>query len=109
MNERTLKRLLIIVVASILIILAFKSMMLKTAVSLNKVVVDKKQTSATTPTPQPDAIPLPDVLNVIEIPPVSAPTVGEAMELPVASGVGEARGFAEKHSEPDTDSSAARN
>lgn len=91
MGERTLKRLLIIVVASILIILAFKSMILKTAVSLNKVVVEKKQATATTPTSQPDAIPLSDVSNVIETPLASAPTVGETMELPVASGVGEVR------------------
>jgi uncharacterized protein (UPF0333 family) len=88
MDERTLKRLLIIVAASIILIWVFKSMMLKTAVSLNKVAAEKKQAAAA---PQYDSTPEADVTNVIETPAASAPGEVATLELPVASGVGEGR------------------
>lgn len=91
MDERTLKRLLIIVAASIMIIWAFKSMMLKTAVSLNKVAAEKKQAAAATPAPQQDSTPEADVMNVMETPAASAPGDVATLELPTASGVGEGR------------------
>lgn len=91
MDERTLKRLLIIVAASIMIIWAFKSMMLKTAVTLNKAAAEKKQAAATAPAPQPDATPEADVANVIETPAASAPGEVATLELPAESGVGEGR------------------
>ncbi len=91
MDERTLKRLLIIVAASILIIWVFKSMMLKAAVSLNKVAAEKKQAAAATPTPQQDATPEADVAHVIETPAASAPREVVTLESPAASGVGEGR------------------
>ncbi len=91
MDERTLKRLLIIVAASIMIIWAFKSMMLKTAVSLNKVAAEKKQAAAATPAPQQDATPEADATNVVETPAASAPGEVATLELTAASGVGEGR------------------
>ncbi len=91
MDERTLKRLLIIVAASIMIIWAFKSMMLKTAVSLNKVAAEKKQAAAATPVPQQDSTPEADVANVIEMPTASTPSEVATLELTAASGVGEGR------------------
>ena len=91
MDERTLKRLLIIVAASIMIIWAFKSMMLKTAVSLNKVAAEKKQAAAATPVPQQDATPEADATNVVETPAASARGEVATLELPAASGVGEGR------------------
>lgn len=91
MDERTLKRLLIIVAASIILIWAFKSMMLKTAVSLNKVAAEKKQAAAATPAPQQDSTPISDVPNAIETPAASAPGEVTKLELPAASSVGEGR------------------
>lgn len=91
MDERTLKRLLIIVAASILIIWAFKTMMLKTAVSLNKVAAEKKQPAAATPIPPQDVAPASDVSNAIETPAVSAPGEVVTLEMTAASGVGEGR------------------
>lgn len=91
MDERTLKRLLIIVAASILIIWAFKTMMLKTAVSLNKVAAEKKQTVSTTPAPQQDVAPAFDVANVIETPAASALGEVAPLEISAASGVGDGR------------------
>jgi hypothetical protein len=91
MDERTLKRLLIIVAASILIIWAFKTMMLKTAVSLNKVATEKKQTAATTPAPQQDVAPVVDAANGIETPAASAPGEVATLEMTAASAVGDGR------------------
>jgi hypothetical protein len=91
MDERTLKRLLIIVAASILIIWAFKTMMLKTAVSLNKVAAEKKQAVTTTPVPPQDVAPAPDVANAIETPAASAPGEVATLEMTAASGVGDGR------------------
>lgn len=91
MDERTLKRLLIIVVGSIVLIWAFKSMMLKTAVTLNKAAAEKKQAADTTPSPQQDSTPESDVMNAVETPAASAPGDAATLVLPAASGVGEGR------------------
>lgn len=87
MDERTLKRLLIIVAASILLIWAFKTMMLKTAVSLNKVAAEKKQAATTMPAPPQDVVPAPDVANVIETPAALASGEVATQEATAASGV----------------------
>lgn len=89
MDERTLKRLLIIVAASILLIWAFKTMMLKTAVSLNKVAAEKKQATTTTPVSHQDAVPASDVANGVETLAASAPGEVATLEVTAASGVGE--------------------
>lgn len=91
MDERTLKRLLIIVAASILIIWAFKSMMLKTAGTLNKAAAENKQAAAATPAPQQDSTSEADVKNAVETPAASAPGEVATLELSAASGVGEGR------------------
>jgi hypothetical protein len=77
MDERALKRLLVIVAVSIISIFVFKSMMVKTAVNLNKVAVEKKQAAATTSAQQQDTTAVSDV--------------AATLESPAASGVGEGR------------------
>jgi hypothetical protein len=92
MDERALKRLLIIVAIGIAAIFIFKSMMSKTIINLNKVAVEKKQTSATQPVPQPDILPTAsDSVTLVDVPAASG--VGEVsmLETPAASAVSDAR------------------
>jgi hypothetical protein len=49
MDERTLKRLLIMVAVSIIAIVLFKTMLVKTAVKVNKAIVEKKQATSAKP------------------------------------------------------------
>jgi hypothetical protein len=58
MDERALKRLLLILVASIIVIMLAKFMLSKTLTNLNKAAVEKKQTAARQQTPpQADRVP----------------------------------------------------
>lgn len=89
MDERAIKRLLVIVALSIIGIFIFRSMMLKTVVKLNSAAAIKKQAAAPAPAPQQEATPVAEEANVIES--ASAPEATATLESPVASGVSEAR------------------
>lgn len=86
MDERAIKRLLVIVAISIIAIVLFKTMMTKTIVNLNKAAAEKKQVAA-----QQAATPASDAAMIIETP--AASTVGEVttLEPSPASGVSEVR------------------
>lgn len=74
MDERTVKRLLIILAASILAVVLIKVALIKTYTTLNKAAAEKKPTASVSSTaPQPAATP---------------PAVLEKIETPAASGVG---------------------
>lgn len=91
MDERAIKRLLIIVVASIIAIMLLKMVLTKTYTALNKATAEKKQTVAAKPAdPQPEPI-SPVTTGVIEAPLASA--VGEIPSLNTyaSSAVSEAR------------------
>lgn len=75
MDERALKRLLIIIVASLIVIFLFKGMMSRTIVNLNRVGAEKKQAVLKTPAVQQENMPV----DADEI----------ATEPSTASGVGE--------------------
>ena len=86
MDERTIKRLLVIVAVSIVAIMLFKTMMSKTIINLNKVAAEKKlaaQQQAITPPS--------DAAIIIETPAVSTVGEGSTLELPAASSVSEIR------------------
>jgi hypothetical protein len=91
MDERALKRLLVIVAVSIIAIMLFKTMMSNTIINLNKAAADKKQAAATSSVTQKSAITDSEVPNIPELPAASA--VGEVttQEPAAASGVGEVR------------------
>lgn len=93
MDERTIKRLLIIFVASIIAVFLIKVGLTKTYTALNKVAAEKKRAAAAkrsaplqTPTP-----PHATAAEIIEAP--AEPGVNEAntLESPAASSMNEAR------------------
>jgi hypothetical protein len=90
MDERAIKRLLVIVVISIVAIMLFKTMMSNTIVNLNRVAAEKKQ-AAKPFAAQEEAMPASDAANIGETP--AASTTGEAAtpEVPAASRVNETR------------------
>jgi hypothetical protein len=75
MDERAVKRLLVILAISIIAIFLFKSMMTNTIVNLNKAAAEKQKDAARPPVVQQDALPVSDVAIVVETPAVSS--VGE--------------------------------
>lgn len=75
MDERTIKRLLVILAASILAIVLIKVALIKTFTTLNKAAAVKKQTAAVNSTATQRA--------------TTPPAVLEKIETPVASGVGD--------------------
>jgi hypothetical protein len=75
MDERALKRLLVIVAVSIIAIFLFKTMMSKTIVNLNRAAAEKKQ-----------AVVKPPAVQQQETPASDAPTI---LDTPAASAVGE--------------------
>jgi len=89
MDERALKRLLVIVAISIIAIMLFKAMMSNTIVNLNRAAAEKKL--AAPPAAQEEVTPVSDAVIVVETPVASA--VGEItpLEVPAVSGVNEAR------------------
>jgi len=86
MDERAIKRLLIIVAASLVAIFVLKSAMYRTIVNLNRIAAERKQTG-TRPTGETRAVPPASVTNVESAP---ASAADEVEPLP-ASGAGEAR------------------
>lgn len=89
MDERAIKRLLVIVALSIIGIFIFKSMILKTVVKLNSAAAIKKQAAAPAPAPQQEATPVAEEASVIAA--ASAPAESATLESAAASGVSEGR------------------
>lgn len=87
MDERAIKRLLVIVALSILAIFIFRSMMLKTVTNLNHVAAAKKQAAVPAPALQEAIVPASEVASVIEA--ASAPEDAATLASPTASGVSE--------------------
>ena len=87
MDERAIKRLLVILAVSIIAIFLFKSMMTRTIGNLGRVAAEKKQAAATPPAVQQDALPASNAATVVETP--AGSSVGEvsAPESSVASAV----------------------
>jgi hypothetical protein len=86
MDERAIKRLVIILAASLAAIFAIKSVMYRTIVGLNRIAAEKKQTGA-----RPAASTPSDAATNVELTPASAADEVAPVEQLPASGVGEAR------------------
>lgn len=89
MDERAIKRLLIIFVISLIAIFIVKKVISRTIIDLNRIAAEKKQSSAKLPAMQQMMPITSDAAMISETPPVS--TVGEAaapLESPSVSGVG---------------------
>jgi hypothetical protein len=90
MDERAIKRLLIIFAASLIAIFVFKTMLSKTIVNLNKAAAEKKQ--ATKPSAAREVVTPPsDSAAIIETPAASTADEVPTQGLSAASGVGEAQ------------------
>lgn len=91
MEERALKRLLIILAASIIAIVLIKIGLTKTYTALNKAAAEKKQAAAARPsTPQQAPAP-PASSELPETPTASTASVAATMDSPASSSVSEAR------------------
>lgn len=84
MDERAIKRLLVIVGISLIAIVLFKTMMTRTIVNLNKVAAEKNQSTAAASVP-----PASDTAIVIESPAASSAADIATLEPSAASGVAE--------------------
>lgn len=91
MDERAIKRLLIIVAVSLIAIWLFKSMMSRTIVNLNKVAVEKKQAATRLSTQRQAAIAVSGAATTADDPAASAVEEGATLESPAAPVAGEAR------------------
>lgn len=89
MDERAIKRLLVIVALSIIAIFLFRSMLLKTVTRLNSAAAIKKQAAAPAPAPQQEETPVAEMTSVIAA--ASAPAEAATLEPAAASGVSEGR------------------
>ena len=89
MEERTIKRLLIILAASIIVIMLIKVGLTRTYTTLNKVVAEKKQAEAAR-LPAPQQAP-PAVAETTETPATSSYPEAAASEAPATSSVSESR------------------
>lgn len=89
MDERTIKRLLIILAASILAIVLIKFALIKTYTTLNKAVAEKRPTASVSSAATQQAATPPAALEEIETPAASG--IGEATTpaSPVSSSAGE--------------------
>ena len=91
MDERAIKRLLIILAASLIAIWIFKTMLSKTIVNLNKAAVEKKQATKL-PATQEATPPFFDATAIVpETPAASAVGAVTMMEPSAASSVSETR------------------
>jgi flagellar basal body-associated protein FliL len=91
MDERTIKRLLIILVASIIAIMLLKLGLTKTYTTLNKAAAEKKQTAAPKSSAPQQAPAAPATAEIIETPATSSVFEATASDLPGASSVDETR------------------
>lgn len=91
MDERAIKRLLIILVASIIAIVLLKLGLTKTYTTLNRAAAEKKQAAAATSSAmQPAPVP-PATAEIIETPATSSPGETTTADLPASSSVSETR------------------
>jgi hypothetical protein len=72
MDERAIKRLLVIVAISIIVIMLFKTMMTRTIVNLNQAVAEKRRAAARPPVALPETTPASDSASVTTMPAASA-------------------------------------
>lgn len=88
MDERAIKRLLIIFLISLIAIFIVKKIISRTIIDLNRIAVEKKQSIAKLPTMQQVTPITSDAAMISETLPVS--TIGEAvpLESPAVSSVG---------------------
>ena len=86
MDERAIKRLLVILAISIIAIFLFKAMMTNSIANLSKAAADRQKTAAKPPVAQQEVSPVSDAAIVVEPPAVSS--VGEVStpQSPAASG-----------------------
>lgn len=89
MEERTIKRLLILVAACIIAIMFFKMVLTRSYTALNKAAAEKKQAATVRPAePQPAPTPI-SAVEVIDTPAAASVSEAAAANLPAASGVSE--------------------
>jgi hypothetical protein len=89
MDERAIKRLLVIVAVSIIAIMLFKAMMSNTIVNLNRAAAEKKHASPSAA--QQEVTPVSDTAIIVETPAASAAGEAAPLDVPAASGVNETR------------------
>jgi len=82
MDERTIKRLLFILLASIIAIILFKVVLIKTITGLNNAAVEKKQAMAAKPTTPQQA---PTATASPETPTISAVDAVTSVDSPASS------------------------
>jgi hypothetical protein len=87
MDERAIKRLLVILAASIVAIFIFKAMMTNTIVKLNKAAEEKQQAAEKPAVVQMETNPVPDAAPVDDLPPVSSVIDAPTQETQTVSGV----------------------
>lgn len=90
MDERTIKRLLIILVVSIIAVVLLKMGLIRTYATLSKAAVEKKQAAAKPSAPV-QAPTFPAAAEIIEPPAASSVDQANTADLPASSGVSEAR------------------
>lgn len=89
MDERTIKRLLIILAASILAVVLIKVALIKTYTTLNKAAVEKKQTAAVNSSSPQQATISPAALEKIEMPATSGVVEATTVDSSASSSLGE--------------------
>ena len=87
MDERAIKRLLVILAVSIIALFLFKAMMIKSIGNLGKAAAEKKHAAAVPPVAQPEAPPACDTAIVVKTPAVSSVGEVSAPESASASAV----------------------
>lgn len=86
MNERAIKRLLVILAVSIVAIFIFKAMMTNTIAKLSKAADEKQQAVAKPAVVQMETNPVPDAAPVDDLSPVSSVIDAPTLETQSASG-----------------------
>lgn len=91
MDERAIKRLLIIFGVSLIAIFLVKTVISRTIINLNKIAAEKKQDAIKPPAERQAATPASDAAIILESPAVSTVVGAAPLEPLSASGVGEVR------------------
>jgi hypothetical protein len=84
MDERAIKRLLVIVAISIIAIMLFKTMMTRTIVTLNQAAAEKRRAAARPPVALPETTPASDAAGVTKMP-AASPAIEDAKPEPTVS------------------------
>jgi hypothetical protein len=88
MDERAIRRLLIIVAISLIVIFLVRKVISGSIVNLNRIVAEKKRSGVSLHTPQPMASATPDTAVISETPPAAVVDDAAPLESPSVSGVG---------------------